>query len=254
LCDTCHADRCASSSPAPGDGGRPAGGSARREHFWRAARELATQQKAAAEDARWRRDLQQKRPVLGRVVTGLTPKPVVGRQSQATTAWAKGALGEEQVASVLVGCSGVRTVHDRRIPGSRANIDHVAIGPSGVFVIDAKRYSGLVERRDVGGWLRRDERLYVAGRDRTKLVDGLERQVEAVTRAIQGQEAADSAVIPVLSFVGAEWPMLRRTQTVRGVIVTWPEALAKLVMTPGALSAHDTARLATSIATVLADA
>ncbi len=187
-------------------------------------------------------------------MTAFTPKPVVGRQSQATRAWADGALGEEHVARVLAGCSGVRTVHDRRIPDSRANIDHIAIGPSGVFVVDAKRYSGRVEGRQVGGWLRRDERLYVAGRDRTKLVGGLERQVEAVRRALQANEGEVVPVTPVLCFVGAEWPILRRTQTVGGVIVTWPRALAKLVMNPGALTADDTARLATSVVTVLPDA
>ncbi len=36
-------------------------------------------------------------------------------------------------------------LHDRRIPGSRANIDHIAIATSGVWVIDAKRYKGKVQ-------------------------------------------------------------------------------------------------------------
>lgn len=219
LCDNCHGNCCPSIIPTPADGVRRAGGSARREHRRRAARELAAQQKAAADDARWRHDVYQKRPVLGRLVAALTPKPVVGRQSQATRAWADGALGEEHVAPVLARCAGVRTVHDCRIPGSRANIDHIAIGPSGVFV--------------------------------TRLVDGIERQVEAVRRAVQGPGADLVPVTPVLCFVAAEWPMLRRTQSVRGVIVTWPRALAKLVMTPGALTADDTARYAASVATVL---
>jgi len=39
-------------------------------------------------------------------------------------------------------------LHDRRIPGSRANIDHIVVAPSGVWIIDAKRYSDqLVQRR-----------------------------------------------------------------------------------------------------------
>src|SRR3954465_9052994 len=72
-------------------------------------------------------------------------------------------------------------LHDRRMPRSRANIDHLAIGPSGVTVIDAKRYRGriAVERR--GGVLReRTEHLLVGGRERTKLVDGVLGQAEAV--------------------------------------------------------------------------
>jgi hypothetical protein len=34
----------------------------------------------------------------------------------------------------------VAVLHDRRIPGSRANIDHIAIAATGVWVIDSKRY------------------------------------------------------------------------------------------------------------------
>lgn len=35
-----------------------------------------------------------------------------------------------------------QVLRDRRIPGSRANIDHLAVTPTGVHVIDAKRYNG----------------------------------------------------------------------------------------------------------------
>jgi Nuclease-related domain len=33
-------------------------------------------------------------------------------------------------------------LHDLAVPGSHANIDHLAIGPGGVFVIDSKLYTG----------------------------------------------------------------------------------------------------------------
>ena len=64
-------------------------------------------------------------------------------------------------------------LHDRRIPGSRANIDHLVISPAGVFVIDAKNYKGRVERRVRGAWLSGEDCLYVGGRDKTKLVGGM---------------------------------------------------------------------------------
>jgi hypothetical protein len=57
------------------------------------------------------------------------------------------------------------------MPGSRANIV-----PSGVLVIDTKRLKGKIEvRRPFFG----DEQLLVSGRDKTKLVEGLRRQVAA---------------------------------------------------------------------------
>ena len=36
-------------------------------------------------------------------------------------------------------------LHDLAVPGSRANIDHLAIGPGGIFVIDSKHYRGRLQ-------------------------------------------------------------------------------------------------------------
>jgi hypothetical protein len=67
---------------------------------------------------------------------------------QEERAWENGAVGEEQVAASLARrCPEVLVLHDRRLPGRRANIDHLAIAPSGAFVIDAKRYKGKIEVR-----------------------------------------------------------------------------------------------------------
>jgi glucokinase len=56
-------------------------------------------------------------------------------------AWAQGASGEEYVAERLAKYlnHGACVLHDRRIIGSRTNIDHIVIAPSGVWVIDSKR-------------------------------------------------------------------------------------------------------------------
>ncbi len=80
---------------------------------------------------------------------------------------------------------GIRILHDRRVSGTRGNPDHLVIGPAGVFVIDAKRYPGLVHVRDRGGWLRTDERLYVDHRDCWTLAEGMGWQQAALTAALQ---------------------------------------------------------------------
>jgi nuclease-like protein len=36
-------------------------------------------------------------------------------------------------------------LHDVAVPGSRANIDHLAIGPGGIFVVDSKQYRGRLQ-------------------------------------------------------------------------------------------------------------
>jgi nuclease-like protein len=57
-----------------------------------------------------------------------------------TTRWLRGAGGEVATASVLEELPPKRweIFHDLAVPGSNANIDHLAIGPTGVWVIDSK--------------------------------------------------------------------------------------------------------------------
>lgn len=210
----------------PGDPGR----SARQEHDRRHAK------RQAQIEQRWGKGR------LGTVAKLLSGDP------QTTKAWAAGASGEERVAQVLHERLGPTAVllHDRKVPGTRGNIDHLAIASSGVWVIDAKRYNGKVEQRDVGGWFKTDLRLYVGGRDRTKTVSGLGWQVEAVTKALDGEE------IPVqtaLSFVGAEWPILfAKPFRLHGVWISWPAKLADLIAAPGALTEEDIDRVARRLA------
>jgi hypothetical protein len=99
--------------------------------------------------------------------------------------WETGADGEEEVARVLAaGCPQARVLHDRRLPGAGANIDHIAIVPSGVYVIDTKRYRGKVE---VINPLFGKPRLIIAGRNQSRLVEALAKQVRAV-RAVLAEE------------------------------------------------------------------
>jgi hypothetical protein len=94
--------------------------------------------------------------------------------TQSTKAWARGAEGERRLAAHLTRLLGDRAVflHDRKV--GRANIDHMTVAPSGVWVVDAKNYTGRVEYRNVAGWLRpADNRIFVGGRDTTNVATGL---------------------------------------------------------------------------------
>jgi Nuclease-related domain len=61
-----------------------------------------------------------------------------------TLAWRRGAVGERRTARLLAPLErrGWAVLHDLAIPGSKANLDHLAIGPGGVAVIDTKQYRG----------------------------------------------------------------------------------------------------------------
>jgi hypothetical protein len=177
--------------------------------------------------------------VLGRVATAIRPKPSIGLESQSTRAWEIGAAGERRVGEVLDACGSVIVLHDRRVPGSKANIDHLVVGPAGVYVIDAKKYEGAVEQRDLGGWLRTDLRLYVNGRDRTSLVAGVERQM-AVVRDVLAEAGHTVPLVGLLCFVDGLWPrFMRRPLAFGSVTALWPDALPERVGAAGPFDAID---------------
>ena len=63
----------------------------------------------------------------------------------------RGAAGEAATAAQLDSLRqhGWAVFHDVRWPGRpKANIDHVAVGPGGVFVIDSKNWSGRIAVKD----------------------------------------------------------------------------------------------------------
>jgi hypothetical protein len=59
--------------------------------------------------------------------------------------WGIGAAGERRTERVLgpLGRVGWTVTHDLELPGA-GNIDHLAVGPPGVFVLDSKAWSGVV--------------------------------------------------------------------------------------------------------------
>lgn len=93
-------------------------------------------------------------------------------------------------------------LHDRGVLGSRANIDHIAIAPTGVWVIDSKRYQGKVA---VSNPLFGQAMLTINGRDKSKLIDGLGKQV-ALVKAVIAERAPDVPVHGALCFVDSDLP------------------------------------------------
>src|SRR6185295_15948916 len=108
---------------------------------------------------------------------------------------------------------------NRKVPGTKCHIDHLVIAPSGVWVIDSNEFDGRVERRDVGGWFKVDERLYVAGKDRTHLVDGIDRRVIAVENVLAKEGLDGIPVHAALCFVNSEWGWFAKPFSLNGVWV-----------------------------------
>ena len=166
-------------------------------------------------------------PWIGRVLLALRDAPV------SETAFRDGAAQERIVARTLERRTAGRPaiiLNDRRMPRGLGNIDHIAVTPCGVFVIDTKGHHGKVrlDHPRLGTPL-----LRIAGRDSTRLLEGLDRQVEAVGAAL----AVDRPELPiqgVLCFTKAELPPLLPLR-VGGHLLLHPRGLARKLNASGPL-------------------
>jgi hypothetical protein len=162
-------------------------------------------------------------------------------------AWNKGGDGESRLASYITRELGDRilALHDRLIPGTRAaNIDHLFIAPTGVWIVDAKNYKGAVEKRERGPIWARETEVYVNHRNQSKLADGLALQVTAVKAVLAlHPELGAVPVYPTLCFVDSDWTLFARPFDVRGVNVVYPGALRDYLKKRGDLSRDTMERL-----------
>jgi hypothetical protein len=173
-------------------------------------------------------------------------------EKQSTKAWARGAAGEVKLAKGFGESAGIHLLNDRRVPGTRGNIDHLLVASGGVFVVDAKNYQGTVRLRNKGWFLRPDERLYVGRHDRSKLADGMAWQVEAAVSALT-MAGVDPLppITPVLCFIDADWPLFGAPSSFRGVLLEAPRSLRKRVVKPPILAEAEVERIVRVLAAAL---
>jgi hypothetical protein len=140
-------------------------------------------------------------------------------------------------------------LHDRALPQGRANIDHLVVAPSGVWVIDTKHFRGRLERRELRGWFIPRPRLFVAGRDESRLLTSARRQQALVAEALAaGQADSEAPVRVALCFTGTQVGLFTRPFTLEGVLVTWPRAFARTLAAPGPLGPAERRTLADALA------
>jgi hypothetical protein len=87
-------------------------------------------------------------------------------------------------------------LHDLAVPGSRANRDHLVIGPGGVFVIDSKQYRGRLQLDPTG-------RLW---HGRYPLAPILRAVSFEADQAAQVLTDPGTAVVPIVAIHGAQDP------------------------------------------------
>jgi Nuclease-related domain len=136
--------------------------------------------------------------VLGGLVALVAGWGLRFRSSLEAVAWQRGAAGERRTARLLAVLErhGWAVLHDLAVPGSRANIDHLVIGPGGVFVIDSKQYRGRFQLDPSG-------RLW---HGRHSLAPTLRAVSFEADQAAQVLPDPGVAVVPIVAVHGAQVP------------------------------------------------
>jgi hypothetical protein len=129
----------------------------------------------------------------------------------------KGARGEEAVGHVLGRLPAAYDVlhglpiADRRAGGAAGDLDHVVVGPSGVFLVETKRWAGAVT---ISG-----DQILVSGKSPTRPpLEQLHRAADSLRAFLRTQLGEPVPVMPVLCFVGAAGNGLR-SQGLGGALV-----------------------------------
>ena len=144
---------------------------------------------------------------------------------QTTEAYRIGADGERGAAKALERLAdlGWVVLHDRRLTNGKENVDHIAVGPAGVAVIETKNWSGKVLVN--GDALRRN------GRDAQAALDQVLRQVAAV-RQTGALGEADELIRPIIYVHRAQIECRgsrRRNARPKGVRICGPRELVAAV-------------------------
>jgi Nuclease-related domain len=126
------------------------------------------------------------------------------------------------VSAMLAGLTehGYVILDDRRLSFARARLDHVVIGPTGLFVIESRPWLGQLG-------ISNDE-LFVDGRRRSAATDQITRATAAVEQALGHElKPLGAPVRPVLCVERATPQWFKGT--VQGVLVTNGRALPRAI-------------------------
>jgi len=120
------------------------------------------------------------------------------RPSPDAVAWRRGAVGERRTGRLLdpLERHGWAVLHDLAVPRSQANIDHLVIGPGGVFVVDSKHYRGRLQLDGSG-------RLWHGSYPLAPALRAVSFEADQAARVLTDP---DVVVVPIVAVHGAQVP------------------------------------------------
>ena len=143
---------------------------------------------------------------------------------------------------------------DRRVPGGDANIDHVVVASSGVWIIDSKMWEGKIVYK-AKSMTSAKMKLTIGGEDRTAKIQTIYNLVIPVAGVIEDRNIP---IHPAMVFVEGDWGSRAALRFLsgkpykhEGVWLTAPIVLKKLIQEPGPLTTSDIAQIGLKLDEVL---
>ncbi|MEV8632011.1 nuclease-related domain-containing protein [Streptosporangium sp. NPDC051023] len=166
-------------------------------------------------------------PVLVALVCGL----LVGagdmfwtwRSYEATAVWRGRRRGETITGRLLrrrLSRRGYRILAGRAVPGE-ASIDHLVIGPGGIWVVDNEAWSPDTEIARYG------ERLFFGEKYGTSVAKALVKASESLAEVLSRESGVPVTIEPLLAVHGGE---LRRTVSAEGLTLLKPRLVARWIL------------------------
>lgn len=142
-------------------------------------------------------------------------------------AFERGAQGEERIGRHLDQISSGRAIvlHDRAA-SRNANIDHVVVAATGVWIVDSKNYRGRV-RPATGRYFGTPAGLRVNGRDQSHVPHLASWQIETVASAVDDPRIPVRLLLALPSDAAFGW--LRKRFVVDGIWICPPGQLDRVI-------------------------
>ncbi len=167
----------------------------------------------------------------GPAVVGLVTGLLVGAADlfwawysyEATAVWRGRRRGETITGKLLrrkLGRRGYRVLDGRAVPGE-ASIDHLVIGPGGIWVVDNEAWSPDTEIARYG------ERLFLGEKYGTSVAKALVNASTALAEVLSRESGVPVTIEPLLAVHGGE---LRRTVTAEGLTLLKPRLVPRWIL------------------------
>ncbi|WP_246147827.1 nuclease-related domain-containing protein [Nonomuraea turkmeniaca] len=177
--------------------------------------------------------------VTAGVVAAIVEAVYRARSNSSVPAWRRASVAERRTEAQLRKLErlGYRTLHARAIPNSEAQIDHLVVGPTGVYAVDSEKWDKRLPVRVQMG-----KKLYHGPFDQKVRLNEAKWEASQASELISKGFGREVSVVPSLAIYGPAVPW--KIMTIRGVDVYQGDRARKwITKRERALTPHEIDRI-----------